>query len=101
MQKFTSDRPLRGGVISPIKNHIILGGGQDAHLVTTTDESQAGFDIEFWHIVYNERLASLPAHFGTVRTLDLSNDGKMLASGAEDGYIRLWHFDDKYLSSNY
>lgn len=36
LKTYKSDRPLNAGAISPIYNHVILGGGQEAKDVTTT-----------------------------------------------------------------
>jgi len=35
-------------------------------------------------------------HFGPVNALTFSPDGKGFASGGEDGYVRLHHFDKSY-----
>ncbi len=35
-------------------------------------------------------------HFGPVNALTFSPDGKGFASGGEDGYVRLHHFDQSY-----
>ena len=36
LMTFNTDRPINGAAISPIKLHVITGGGQDAMSVTTT-----------------------------------------------------------------
>merc|ERR1719171_670403 len=36
VKTFKSDRPLNACVFSPTKEHVLLGGGQDAMSVTTT-----------------------------------------------------------------
>jgi len=39
-------------------------------------------------------------HFGTVNTIAVSSDGRTVASGAEDGYIRLHHLPDEYVKAS-
>jgi translation initiation factor 3 subunit I len=36
-------------------------------------------------------------HFGPINAIAINPDGRSYASGAEDGYIRLHHFDQGYL----
>ena len=92
-----SDRPLNAGVLSPTKEHALLGGGQDAMSVTTTSGRQGRFETQFFHCVYEEEFGRVKGHFGPINALGISPDGKSFASGAEDGYIRLHHFDQDYL----
>merc|ERR1712216_58357 len=42
VKTFKSDRPLNACVFSPTKEHVLLGGGQDAMSVTTTAGRHAG-----------------------------------------------------------
>ncbi len=51
LKTFVSDRPLNAAAFSPILNHIILGGGQDAGDVTTTDSRVGKFEVDFCHLV--------------------------------------------------
>jgi translation initiation factor 3 subunit I len=95
---YRTDRPVNGAVISPTHPHIILGGGQDAQSVTTTSASQGKFESRFWHMVYGEEFGRVKGHFGPINALDVHPFGRSYASGSEDGYIRLHHFDANYLS---
>lgn len=96
LKTFTSDRPLNTADVSSIMNHVIVGGGQDAMDVTTTDARSGHFEVDFFHSVYSEKLASVKGHFGPVHTVAFSPDGKSYASGSEDGYVRLHHMDNNY-----
>jgi len=101
IKSYQSDRPLNSAAISPLMNHVILGGGQEARNVTTT-RSQAGhFEVDFFHSVYQCQLGSVKGHFGPVNTLAFNPDGRSYASGSEDGYIRLQHFDKDYFNTKY
>lgn len=91
--------PVNSAVMSPLHPHIILGGGQDAMntaLIGAGDVTQS-FASQFYHVFYQDWLGSVPGHFGPINTVAVSPCGKFYATGAEDGYIRLMHFDEKYL----
>lgn len=82
---FVTDRPVNGAVISPTHPHILLGGGQDAQNVTTTDGSQGKFETRFFHAIFGEEFARVRGHFGPINALDVHPFGKSFASGSEDG----------------
>jgi len=98
VKTYKTDRPVNGAVISPTHPHILLGGGQDAQNVTTTAASQGKFETRFFHMVYGEEFARVRGHFGPINALDVHPFGKSFASGSEDGFIRLHHFDVNYLT---
>lgn len=75
---------------------IILGGGQDAAEVTTTHSRTGNFQTRFFNLITQTELASVKGHFGPIHTLSFSPDGKSFASGSEDGYVRIHHFDPSY-----
>lgn len=99
VKTYRSDRPLNAAVFSPNKEHILVGGGQDAMSVTTTSGRQGKFDTQFFHLAYPDdgEFGRVKGHFGPINALAISPDGKSFCSGAEDGYIRLHHFDADYL----
>jgi WD40 repeat protein len=39
----------------------------------------------------------LQGHFGPINAIGINPNGRSYASGGEDGYIRLHHFDQDYL----
>ncbi len=41
---FPTERPVNSAAISPIKDHVILGGGQEAMEVTTTTTKAGKFE---------------------------------------------------------
>lgn len=98
---YTSNRPLNTCAFNPKLNHVLFAGGQDANDVTITKAKDGDFAVDFYHTVYEERLGAVSGHFGPVNTVAVSPDGLMFASGGEDGFIRLHHFDQTYLNSTY
>eukprot|EP00823_Brevimastigomonas_motovehiculus_P006903 TRINITY_DN5925_c0_g1_i1.p1 TRINITY_DN5925_c0_g1~~TRINITY_DN5925_c0_g1_i1.p1 ORF type:complete len:325 (+),score=74.68 TRINITY_DN5925_c0_g1_i1:75-1049(+) len=99
LKTFKSDRPLNSAAISPLKPHVICGGGQEASDVTTTATSVGRFETSFYNLIFEDFIGSVKGHFGPINTLAFSPDGKSFASGSEDGYVRLQHFDNEYLNS--
>jgi len=96
LKTYQSDRPLNAAAISPIMNHVIVGGGQEAMNVTRTTHKSGHFEIDFHHLVLQDFLGSVKGHFGPINTLAFTPDGKSFASGSEDGYVRLHFFPQPY-----
>ena len=65
--------------------------------VTTTSNRQGRFETQFFHLVYEEEFGRVKGHFGPINALAIAPNGTSFCSGAEDGYIRLHHFDPEYL----
>lgn len=101
LKTYHSDRPLNSAAISPLMNQVIVGGGQDAMNVTTTSSKVGHFQVDFFHTVYQEYMGNVKGHFGPVNSCSFNPDGKSYASGSEDGYVRLHHFDKDYFSLKY
>jgi len=98
LKTYTTDKPVNAAAISPAHEHVALGGGQDAADVTTTSTRVGKFQVRFFHKVFEEELGGVPGHFGPINCLEFAPDGKSFASGGEDGYVRLHHFDRAYFS---
>jgi len=98
LKTYDTGKPVNAAVISPIKDHILLGGGQSASEVTTTRVDASQFRLRFFHKVFEEELGSIQGHFGPVNTLAFAPDGSF-ASGGEDGFVRVHNLEDQIIFS--
>jgi len=97
LKQYKTDRPVNSAAISPIYEHVVLGGGQEAMDVTTTSTKIGKFDAKFYHMVYDdEEFARVKGHFGPINSIQFHPDGQSYASGGEDGYVRINTFDKAY-----
>lgn len=96
LKTYKTERPVNSAAISPIYEHVVLGGGQDAMEVTTTSTKAGKFDSRLFHLVYEEEFARVKGHFGPINSLAFHPDGKSYATGGEDGYVRVQVFDASY-----
>uniref|UniRef100_U5EMH0 Eukaryotic translation initiation factor 3 subunit I n=1 Tax=Corethrella appendiculata TaxID=1370023 RepID=U5EMH0_9DIPT len=96
LKTYKTERPVNSAAISPILEHVVLGGGQDAMEVTTTSTRAGKFDSRFFHLVYEEEFARVKGHFGPINSLAFHPDGKSYATGGEDGFVRVQTFDNSY-----
>ncbi|CEL95715.1 unnamed protein product [Vitrella brassicaformis CCMP3155] len=108
VKEYKTDRGLNACSISPRYNarenkryHILLGGGQSAEEVTTTAAGEGKFQALLYHMVFAEELGSVKGHFGPINTIAFMPGGDGYASGGEEGYVRLHHFDESYWSNKY
>lgn len=99
LKTYKTERPVNSAAISPILDHVVLGGGQDAMEVTTTSTKAGKFDSRFFHLIYEEEFARLKGHFGPINSLAFHPDGKSYASGGEDGFVRVQSFDSTYFEN--
>jgi len=79
----------------------MMCGGQDAKDVAVTGGQKGGFEIKLFNIIYNEKLANIKGHFGTVHSVDFHPDGQSFASGAEDGYVHYHRFLPEYFTKRF
>ena len=96
MKTYAADRPVNAAIISPIRDHIILGGGQDAMAVTTTHSKAGKFDSKIYYKIFEEEIGGIRGHFGPINALAFHPDGRSFTTGGEDGYVRIHHLDNDY-----
>jgi len=96
LKKYVTERPVNSASLSPLYDHVVLGGGQDAMDVTTTSTRVGKFEARFFHLVFEEEFGRVKGHFGPINSVQFHPDGKGYASGGEDGYVRVHQFDEAY-----
>lgn len=96
IKTYVTERPVNAVAISPLLDHVVIGGGQEASHVTTTDRRAGKFEAKFFHKILEEEIGGVKGHFGPINALAFNPDGRSFASGGEDGYVRLHHFDPDY-----
>lgn len=101
LKQFKTERPVNSASISPLRDHVVLGGGQDAMSVTTSSAKVGKFDARFFHLIFEEEIGRVKGHFGPINTVAFQPDGQGFASGGEDGYIRIHHFDPSYFAFDF
>lgn len=101
VKQYRSERPVNSAAVSPIRDHVILGGGEDAMQVTQTAVSAGHFEAKIFHLVFEEEFARFKGHFGPINTLAFHPEGKIVVTGGEDGYIRIQELEQDYLDFHY
>ena len=96
LKTFLPERPVNAAIISPLFDHVIVGGGQDAMSVTLTSAKAGKFESKIYHKVYEEEIGGIKGHFGPINALAFAPDGRSFTSGGEDGFVRIHHFDADY-----
>ncbi|KAK2465416.1 hypothetical protein APHAL10511_002770 [Amanita phalloides] len=96
IKTFTTETPLNSAALAPNRPYVLLGGGQEAMDVTTTSLRQGKFETRFWHKVFEEEVGRVKGHFGPINTIAVHPAGLSYASGGEDGFVRVHHYDDSY-----
>ncbi|KAI4320297.1 hypothetical protein MLD38_033793 [Melastoma candidum] len=98
LKTYVTERPVNAVAMSPLLDHVVLGGGQDASSVTMTDHRAGKFEAKFYDKILQEEIGGVKGHFGPINALAFNPDGKSFSSGGEDGYVRLHHFDPDYFN---
>lgn len=101
LKVYESDSLVNTAAITPVKEFIILGGGQDASQVTTTSSDEGKFEAKFYHKVFADEIGRVPGHFGPLNYIAIHPKGTGYISGGEDGFVRLHNFDKPYFDFQY
>uniref|UniRef100_A0A1L8DZI2 Eukaryotic translation initiation factor 3 subunit I n=1 Tax=Nyssomyia neivai TaxID=330878 RepID=A0A1L8DZI2_9DIPT len=101
LKTYKTERHVNSAAISPLMDHVALGGGQDAMEVTTTSARAGKFDARFFYLIYEEEFARVKGHFGPINSLAFHPDGKSFATGGEDGFVRVQVFDSSYFDYSF
>lgn len=101
LKTYVTDTPLNTAAITSKKEFVILGGGQEARDVTTTSSRQGKFEARFYHKIFETEIGRVKGHFGPLNTIAVHPAGTGYASGGEDGYVRVHHFDKPYFDFMY
>ena len=75
LKTYQTQVPVNSAAISPIKEHVLVAGGQEAMNVTTTSARAGKFETKFFHLVFEEEFGSVKGHFGPVNSLAIHPDG--------------------------
>ncbi len=84
--------------------------------VTTTSLRQGKFETRFWHKIFEEEIGRMKGHFGPINTyascfpatkfsstcdysIAVHPAGTCYASGGEDGFVRVHHYDETYFNA--
>ena len=98
IQRYQSDVPVNEASISPLGDHIILGGGMEAQDVTVAGGTSK-FEVKFYHKVHGDLLGQMKCHFGTINSVAFHPNGRSFATGAVDGFIKIHSLDENYLEA--
>ncbi|EFJ41733.1 eukaryotic translation initiation factor 3i [Volvox carteri f. nagariensis] len=101
LKVYKTGRFVQSAAISPLFDHVLMGGGQDASQVTTTAAGAGGFEARFFHKVFQEEFGRVRGHFGPVNTVAFHPSGRSFTTGGEDGYVRLHHMDLDYFTTKF
>lgn len=93
---YRTERPVNAASISPLRNEVVVAGGQEALQVTTTSSRAGQFEARFFDQLLEQEIGRVRGHFGPINTLAYHPSGHNYASGGEDGYVRMHVFDPDY-----
>ena len=68
LKEYKSAAPINSAALSPIFDHVLIGGGQDAAAVTTTNAKSGYFEARFFHKVFAEEFANARGHFSPINS---------------------------------
>ncbi|KAL7200043.1 hypothetical protein ACSBR2_022198 [Camellia fascicularis] len=114
IKTYVTERPVNAVAMSPLLDHVVLGRGQDASAVTTTDHCAGKFEARFFGKVLQEEIGGVKGHFGPINALAFNPDetgeslltikgpqgrinravwgplNKTIISAGEDAVVHIW-----------
>lgn len=96
VKSFQTTANVNAACISPVENHVIIGGGQEAMDVTTSDARAGKFEARIFETIHGDEIGTVKGHFGPLNALAFAPGGDGYTSGGEDGTVRIHHFDQSY-----
>jgi len=100
LKTYKTGRPINACSISPVKDEVLLGGGQEAREVTTTAVDQRQFMAHFYDLVHENNIGLVKGHFSPINCASYSPDGRYFVTGGEDGNVHLYQFGAEYFAKN-
>jgi len=100
LKTYTTGRPINACSISPVKDEVLIGGGQEARDVTTTAVDQRQFMAHFFDLIHENNTGLVKGHFSPINCASYSPDGRFFATGGEDGNVHLYAFGKEYFDKN-
>jgi len=97
LKTYKTMKPVNSASINPKKDHVVLGGGEEAATVTQTAASSGQFEARLFHLIYEDEFAYFKGHFGPINSLTFNPSGDTVISGGEDGMIRIQVLDKEYM----
>ena len=95
LKTYKTSTNANGAAISPLFNHLLIGGGQDAAQVTTTSARAGHFEARIWSKLHPDvELGKIRGAFGPLNTVAFAPDGRTMATGGEDGYVRIYFLSE-------
>lgn len=65
---------------------------------TQCEHQHGGLTTRLLLQIFTEQIGSVRGHFGPINAVAFHPDGRSFSTGGEDGYVRINHFDNDYLS---
>jgi ribosomal protein L37AE/L43A len=91
LKTYQTDRPVNAALIHPNKEHILLGGGQDAMNVTTTGGRVGKFETRFFHMVRTQQQLLYNHSLLTYYCYDCTHNAVTVAIGVYCSHIDAPH----------
>ncbi|KAL0435229.1 UNVERIFIED_CONTAM: Eukaryotic translation initiation factor 3 subunit I [Sesamum radiatum] len=76
IKTYVTERPVNAVAMSPLIDHVVLGGGQDVSAVTTTHHRAGMFEAKFYDKILAEEIGGVKGHFGPINALAFNPDGR-------------------------